>query len=443
MSFPRYPDYKDSGHDWLGDVPVDWTVGKFRHYFTESSEKIQDEIVGQMLSVSGYRGIEIKDYDDENQRRSQEELVGYRIVRRGQLVVNTMWLNYAGLGVSDHEGHVSPAYRSYWINDCLDKRYTHYLMRCGLFVLGYTKFLTGIRPNSLQMSRDDLMVFPVVVPPERVQTSIATFLDHETAKIDALVAEQEKLIALLQEKRQAFISHAVTKGLDPTVPMKDSGVEWLGEVPKQWEIFALKRVCSLLKDGTHLPPPRVAEGVPLLSVRNVQDGQFRLRDDDSLISQEDFRELCRSFLPQPDDVLLAIVGATLGKTAVVPPGLGPFHIQRSLAIFRPNKRAISTWLHLVFQSEGFQALLWQYVGYSAQPGIYLGTLGDFRVPVPTLEDQKAIVAKIAVELARFNDLIAGAEATVALLQERRVALIAAAVSGQIDVRRQAAIEATP
>ena len=249
MSFPRYPAYKDSGHDWLGVVPMHWTVRKFRHCFTESSEKIEDVIVGQMLSVSGYRGIEIKDYDDENRKRSEEELVGYRVVRRGQLVVNTMWLNYAGLGVSDYEGHVSPAYRSYWISDCLEKRFTHHLMRSGLYVLGYTKFLTGIRPNSLQMSRDDLMVFPVLIPPEAEQTAIAAFLDHETAKIDALVEEQERLIELLKEKRQAVISHAVTKGLDPSVPMKDSGVEWLGEVPAHWEVRALRRVISAIEQG--------------------------------------------------------------------------------------------------------------------------------------------------------------------------------------------------
>jgi type I restriction enzyme S subunit len=162
MSFPRYEGYKDSGHDWLGSIPNHWTVAKFRHYFAESGEKIDGEVEGVMLSVSGYRGIEIKQYEDENQRRLEEHLVGYRIVRPGQLVVNTMWLNYAGLGVSDFEGHVSPAYRAYWIDQHLEKRFVHHLMRSQQYVLGYTKFLTGVRPNSLQMSRDDLMVFPVL-----------------------------------------------------------------------------------------------------------------------------------------------------------------------------------------------------------------------------------------------------------------------------------------
>jgi type I restriction enzyme S subunit len=191
MSFQRYPKYRDSGVEWLGEVPEGWAIAKFRHSFTESAEKIEREVVGEMLSVSGYRGIEVKEYDDENRRRLDSELVGYRIVRPGQLVVNTMWLNYAGLGVSPFEGHVSPAYRSYWISESIHKSFIHHLMRSSAYVNGYKKFLTGIRPNSLQMSRDDLMAFPVLIPSASEQQAIAAFLDRETDKIDALVAEQE------------------------------------------------------------------------------------------------------------------------------------------------------------------------------------------------------------------------------------------------------------
>lgn len=434
MSFPAYPDYKDSGVPWLGEVPVSWSVERFRHVFRESGEKIESEVIGPMLSVSGYRGIEVKEYDDENRRRLDEELIGYRIVRRGQLVVNTMWLNYAGLGVSDHEGHVSPAYRSYWTERDVDRRYIHHLMRSSIYVQGYTRLLTGIRPNSLQMSRDDLMDFPVVVPPRVEQTAVAAFLDRETAKIDALVAEQERLIALLKEKRQAIISDAVTKGLNPHAPMKDSGIEWLGEIPAHWEVMALKRACSMVRDGTHQPPSRVDDGVPLLSVRNVQNDRFTFLSDDSQISYEDYAELARSFVPAAGDVLLAIVGATLGKSAVVEPGMSDFHIQRSLAIFRPKTFLHSQWLHNAFRSTGFQKLLWNNVGYSAQPGIYLGALANFRIAVPPRTEQDKILEQLKPQETAFNALLADAQAAITLLQERRAALISAAVTGKIDVR---------
>ena len=117
MAFPKYDSYKDSGVDWLGKIPSHWDVLPFKALFRMSFEKNEKNIVGEMLSVSGYRGIEIKYYEHEEQKRSAKELCDYRVVRKGQLVVNTMWLNYAGLGVSDLEGYVSPAYRSYWISE--------------------------------------------------------------------------------------------------------------------------------------------------------------------------------------------------------------------------------------------------------------------------------------------------------------------------------------
>jgi type I restriction enzyme, S subunit len=167
MMAGAYTDYSESGINWLCRIPSGWSVKKFRRLFRESTKKITSEVVGPMLSVSGYRGIEIKIYDDGNRRRLDEDLVGYRIVRPGQLVVNTMWLNYAGLGISQYEGHVSPAYRCYDLIDEseVDRRYMHYLLRCSLYVQAYTQLLTGIRPNSLQMSWEDLMSFPIVLPP--------------------------------------------------------------------------------------------------------------------------------------------------------------------------------------------------------------------------------------------------------------------------------------
>jgi type I restriction enzyme S subunit len=281
----------------------------------------------------------------------------------------------------------------------------------------------------------------VPVPPPDEQTVIADFLDRETAKIDALIMGQERLIALLKEKRQAVISHVVTKGLDPNSPMKDSGIEWLGEVPAHWQIIRLKWACRLIKDGTHLPPPRVNEGIPLLSVRNVGNDRFDVRDDDSLISEVDYAELCRAFIPMAGDVLLAIVGATLGKSAVVQDGLGQFHIQRSLAIFRTAPSVDPGWLHSVFVSDGFQHLLWQHVGYSAQPGIYLGALADFAVPLPPASEQSQIIAFVGVERTKLDGLTSEAEKAIQLLQERRSALISAAVTGKIDVRKLAPAEA--
>jgi type I restriction enzyme S subunit len=262
-------------------------------------------------------------------------------------------------------------------------------------------------------------------------------LDKRTTRIDTLIAKKTRFIELLKEKRQAVITKAVTKGLDDSVEMRDSGLKWLGKVPEHWPVLACKYACSLIKDGTHLPPPRVEGGVPLLSVRNVQDGRFNFRSDDSTISESDYIELCRSFKPEANDILLAIVGATIGKTAVVPDNMGRFHIQRSLAVFRVNQIVNHLFLHYVFQSAGYQQLLWEGIGFSAQPGVYLGALSNFRIPAPPLDEQLRIVDYIGEKTRRTDTLIAKTERSIELLKEHRAALITAAVTGKIDVREAA------
>ncbi|MBR7783661.1 restriction endonuclease subunit S [Undibacterium luofuense] len=272
------------------------------------------------------------------------------------------------------------------------------------------------------------------VPSAREMEKIANFLDHETAKIDTLIAKQQDLIKLLKEKRQAVISHAVTKGLNPNAPMRDSGVEWLGEVPAHWNVAPLKHLCALLKDGTHLPPPRVDAGIPLLSVRNIIDGKFTFREDDSKISEAEYLKLCRSFIPTQNDVVLAIVGGTIGKVAIIE-DMSEFHIQRSIAIFRVKKQLMAhESLANIFGSSNFQNLLWGNVGFSAQPGIYLGTLANFCLPVPPMHEQIEINKYCHSKTQHIDILIEQAALAVELIQERRTALISAAVTGKIDVR---------
>lgn len=417
MSLPSYSEYRDSGVEWLGDVPSHWAVRKFRHAFQESSEKIDGDVFGPMLSVSGYRGIEIKDYDDENRRRTDEELQGYRIVRPGQLVVNTMWLNYAGLGVSPHEGHVSPAYRAYSISEDLEPRFVHHMMRSGEFVKGYTKFLTGIRPNSLQMSRDDLMEFRLAEPPRDEQASIADFLDRETARIDALIAEQETLLALLAEKRQATISHAVTRGLDPNVPMKDSGIAWLGEVPAHWEVGPIKRYVEIL-DGRRVP----------LSAeeRSYRPGDFPYYGASGIIDSID------DYLFDEDLVLVSEDGANLlnRSSPIAFVARGRYWVNNHAHILRPVDGLVDFWAARIEQLD-----LAPVVTGSAQPKLTIEALANLLVAVPpSALERQSIGGHLEQHDRRVSELESSAKEAIYLLKERRSALISAAVTGQIDVR---------
>lgn len=438
MSFPRYPAYKDSGVDWLGSLPAHWTVAKFRHCFRESNEKIENDVIGEMLSVSGYRGIEVKEYDDENRRRLDEDLIGYRVARVGQLVVNTMWLNYAGLGISNFDGHVSPAYRCYWVDKNLHRRYVHHLMRSDLYVRGYTKYLTGIRPNSLQMSRDDLMAFPIVVPSPEEQEAIAAFLDRETAKIDALIAEQMQLIALLKEKRQAVISHAVTKGLNPDAPMKDSGIEWLGEVPVHWEVLAVRRIISGIQQGWSPEcESRPAEGNEwgVLKAGCVNRGVY---------SEDDNKALPSTLSPAPEyevragDLLMSRASGSpelVGSVALVE-STRPL-LMLSDKIFRITTTAdcLPRYFAAAFNSTNLRAQIEQAISGAEGLANNLpqSSMKAFYVPLPPVAEQYSIVDYLNRAIAKLTELSSSAERAISLLQERRTALISTTVTGKINV----------
>ena len=445
MSLPRYPEYKDSGVEWLGEVPGHWEVKRLKqacHVFPSNVDK---------KSHDGETPVNLCNYTDVYYNETitadmefmaataTDDQIAKFTLRAGDTIITKDSETADDIAIGAYVPADLPGvicgYHLSMVRPMTD---TVGAFAKRLFDSAYVRSCVAVRANGLtrvglgQYEIDNLEL-PFPSPDE--QQTIAAFLDRETGKIDALIAEQRRLVELLAEKRQAVISHAVTKGLNPKAKMKDSGIAWLGEVPEHWEVLPLKRRCELLKDGTHLPPPRVSEGIPLLSVRNIQNGRFDLRDDDSLISQDDYQDLCKAFIPQPNDVLLAIVGATLGKTALVPIGIGLFHIQRSLAIFRPTTEMQAQYLHFLFQTGGFQQLLWEYVGYSAQPGIYLGTLAEFRITLPPLVEQFAIVDFIGRETAKLDTLTTEANRAIALLQERRSALISAAVTGKIDVRK--------
>ena len=433
--YQQYDEYKDSEVEWLGRIPHGWKVLRGKYVFQEFRERSTtgEEV---LLSVSEYYGVKPRSekISEGDHLSRAESLVDYKKCYKNDLVMNIMLAWKRGLGVSKYDGIVSPAYSVFRFNKGIHPYFMHHLFRTDLYTSHFKTRSTGVIDSRLRLYPESFLDTEILIPSYEEQTQIANFLDYETAQIDILIDKQQTLIQLLKEKRQAVISHAVTKGLNPDAPMKDSGVEWLGDVPEHWTVIQLKHACDLLKDGTHLPPPRVDVGIPLLSVRNVVDGKFTFRDDDSQISERDYHQLSKSFTPQNGDVLLAIVGATLGKAAVVE-NMQNFHIQRSLAIFRTNQLKINNYfLNFLFNSQSFQSLLWENAGFSAQPGIYLGSLSNFLVPMPSLSEQIEITNFLNDKIHIFDNLIKKAELAIKLMKERRTALISAAVTGKIDVR---------
>jgi type I restriction enzyme S subunit len=293
--------------------------------------------------------------------------------------------------------------------------------------------IRGKGTTFLELSGDELGAFIVPAPPALEQTQIAAFLDRETAKIDALVAEQRRLMELLKEKRQAVISHAVTKGLNPNAPMKRSGIDWLGDVPEHWEVTAVKRFTDTVTDGAHISPDTENGVFHFVSTKDVYDDSIDF-ENALLTSKTSFDYMVRSGCrPQVGDVLFSKDG-TIGRTVVVQEDR-EFVVASSLIIIRPTKSTLdSDFLNCLCQSRVVASQVESLVKGAGLPRLSIQNLVKVFGCFPPLDEQIAVATFLKVELANFGALAAEAQRAIDLLQERRTALISAAVTGQIDVR---------
>ena len=231
-------------------IPDSWSIERLRFLFTESKERNGSSPVGQMLSISEYRGVIPREYDHEEQKRSDEELENYRVVRPGQLAVNSMWLNHLGLGVSEHTGHVSPAYNVYNISDRLDRRFVHHLMRSSYYLKIYLRYLYGIRPNSFQIKSNDWASLPIIVPDLETQKAIADFLDRETARIDQLIEKKQRLIVTLSRAVTSIALQALSIGFSNLSYDPSSNRIDFDDLSDDWQRVRVKQVVNHMTSGS-------------------------------------------------------------------------------------------------------------------------------------------------------------------------------------------------
>jgi type I restriction enzyme S subunit len=412
-------------------TPLGWKVRPFWSLFRRKKETgFPDE---ELLSVYREYGVIPKSSRDDNYNKESEDLSAYQLVDEGCLVTNKMKAWQGSIAISRYRGIVSPAYYVYRPLSQEHDQFLHYLLRSDPYIALYGRISKGIRVNQWDLEHEALRNVPVLLPDLATQQAIAEFLDRETARIDQLIEKKQRMVALLGEKWSSVLDWKVFSQSSDSCISAKSRHERMPATPEHWKATKILRVCDLLRDGTHLPPPRTDEGIPLLSVRNVVNGNFVNLHDDSLISKEAYADLCRSFVVQSGDVVMAIVGATIGKVAIVQK-MPPFHIQRSVAVMRPSRSLMSSeFLAYYLRTRFFQNLLWESTSFSAQPGIYLTDLGRFPVVLPPLDEQGEIVQQIQTILAPIERAQSMVSASIDHLHEFRSALITAAVTGQIGV----------
>jgi len=422
MSFPRYPEYRDSGVPWLGVVPAHWAVKRLKrnlHMLTERSD-IRSYPVG-LENIEGWTGRFIST-DTEFEGEGVAFDVGDILFGKLRPYLAKVWLApVAGEAVGDFYVFRPTA--------DLDGRFAQYQMLNREFISIVDGSTFGSRMP--RASWEFVGSMQVAVPPRSEQTFIADFLDRETAKIDALVAEQHRLMDLLKEKRQAVISHAVTRGLNPQAPTKGSGIEWLGEIPAHWDHASLNRIASRVVVGiaeaaTHA---YADEGIPILRSTNIRAG--RIIGDIFYVEPSFANERGSKRIGAGD--LITVRTGNAGVTAIIPPELDGCQCFTML-ITTLDDGSLSGYYCYWMNSLSAQCYFSLEGWGTAQINISVPILKTLPVPIPPTEEQRAIVAHLDIETARIDALITEAHHAIDRLHERRTALISAAVTGRIDVR---------
>lgn len=433
MSLSAYRTYKDSGISWVGDIPAHWSSPPLVGVAIERSESNVGMRDNNLLSLS-YGRIVRKDADS-NDGLLPESFETYQIVHKGDIVLRLTDLQNdkrsLRSAIACERGIITSAYLALKPTT-VDSIFLSYLLRAYDLTKVFYSMGGGLRQS---MKFSDLKRMPILMPPEDEQIAIASFLDRETAKIDALIAKQKKLLTLLAEKRQAAISHAVTRGINPNAPIKDSGIPWLGQVPGHWEVRALKTIVSIpITDGPHETPEFLDEGVLFVSAEAVGTGSIDFEKVRGCISVEDNARYSLKYKPKLHDIYMVKSGATTGITAMVE-GRTDFNIWSPLAAIRCNTMVANPHYILSYlRSKNFQEAVALNWSFGTQQNIGMGVLGDLAVALPPVDEQNLIARYLNSTLGALPLLQNEAERAIFLLKERCSALISAAVTGKIDVR---------
>jgi len=443
MSHPKpYPAYKDSGVPWLGDLPEHWQVVPNRATFKELKDSGHPD--EQMLSVTITQGVIQQSSllsDTSKKDSSNEDKSKYKLVHPGDIAYNKMRAWQGALGVSQHRGIVSPAYITVRPGGEQHAKYFHHLLRTPAFAKEAERWSYGISSDQWSLRPEEFRQIYCCVPPFPEQTAIVRYLDYMDRCIRRYINAKKKLIALLNERKQAIIHQAVTHGLDPNVRLKPSGVEWLGDIPEHWEASRIKSLArpggKTFTDGDWIESPYItSEGVRLIQTGNIGIGVYR---------EKGFRyispQMCETFgctLIAPSDVLICRLGDPVAR-ACLAPDLGVTMITSvDVCILKTSKAVNAQFLVYVLSNGSFLEWVASIVRGSTRDRISRSMLGAFTVQMPPNEVQIAIVRFLDSATVDIDAATNNAQREINLIREYRTRLIADVVMGKLDVREVAA-----
>ncbi len=413
----RYSEYKDSGVKWIGEIPGHWKIMRLRAYLSMYSEKNHPD--KQLLSVTRESGVIVRNTEskEENHNYIPDDLSGYKLVRIGDFAINKMKSWQGSYGVSNFEGIVSPAYYVCKLKFPYKDFFSN-AIRCKAYIPFFTQYSKGIRVDQWDLSPIALKNIPFFEPPLPEQEAIVTYLDTKVAKIDEYISIAEKKIAALEELKQTIIAEAVTRGIHKNVPMKESGVKWIGMIPEHWKVnkirshFKERRVKVSDKDFQALSVAKIGIVPQLEDACKTDNGNNRkqvLKGDFVVNSRSDRKGSCG-------------ISPLDGSVSLINIVLRPFNI-------------LQEYVHYLFRSHNYIEEFYRN-GRGIVADLWTTRYSEMRniqIPVPPLAEQQEIVTYIEAKVANINQLCQVERSQIEKLKEYKQRLISDVVTGKVKV----------
>lgn len=423
-------EYKDSGTEWIGQIPREWSVELIGNNIKEINDKNDDSSEDNALQFKMGSIISKKGGDS---KYNPESLAAYTKVKEGDIVINGLNLSFdlisQRVGLVREKGVITSTYLTLRPSSLLHSEFVNYLFKAYDNCKAFHGMGRGLRQI---LAYRELKNQKLIYPPLPEQQKIADYLDKVCGEVDEMVALQDTMLEELKAYKQSVITEAVTKGLNPNVPMRNSGIDWIGEVPEGWRICRLKFFCKYIKDGTHFSPTTVSEGYPYITATDVRgvgiDYSCAKR-----ITRETFLDLQKAGCqPHKGDVLLVKDGATTGRVGMMVDD-EECVLLSSVAMLSPNANILSSFLMYILMSSFMQSQIQLAMAGTALPRITLSKLVNFLGIFPPLSEQQAIASYLDSKCSEIDSLIAIKQQKIEELKDYKKSVIYEYVTGKKEV----------
>ncbi|WP_412561849.1 restriction endonuclease subunit S [Winogradskyella sp. MIT101101] len=441
----RYETYKDSGVEWIGEIPVSWQLKRIKHttyvkgrigWKGLRSDEFLEESDSFVVTGTDFKKGKIKwetCYQIPKERYDEDPFIQ---LKEGDLLI-TKDGTIGKIAVVKDIPKMATLNSGVFVTrpktDDYKSEYLYWVLESDVFKSFYDYNKSGSTIQHLY--QNVFNEFKFTCPTLEEQVRINKYLIQKTKSLDKLISKKKQLIQLLEEELTAIINQAVTKGLNPDVSMKDSGIDWLGEIPEHWDVILFKRIIKRIKDGTHGTFVRVPKGRPFLSAKNVYNDGIKITKNESYISEESYQEIVKNGFPQKNDLLLTCVG-TIGRVFVYDKEES-LAFQRSVTFIRFYiKKANPKYYKIYVESDMYQNVLKSLAKTSAQSGVYMSDIMNSICILPPIGEQNKIIEFVEKKRFEIDKTISQVSKEIELLKEYKTTLISDVVTGKIDVREE-------